>query len=136
MKKIYFILIILAVLPMVPLPVCANMSAVITYAPPVEYSAPANAAVVDLTGKSSIMFEWRRVPIPSGGRECYKFVLYKDPGYEVVEKRVLDARTFSIEIPADKFENGSTYRWKVLQRDAMTMIWSKYDLWYFKAVKK
>ena len=104
--------------------------------PRVEYVRPANGSLVDLTGGKEVVFEWQRVPIPSGGRYCYKFNLYGEDGYKEIINQIVDPRTFSIAIPAENFENGKTYRWRVRQRDDVTMIWSLYDLWYFKVIKK
>ena len=96
---------------------------------------PKNEAIVDLTGKESLLFSWKSNPVPSGGRMAYKFDLYKDYGYEVVESEQLDAKVFSIEVPADKFENGALYTWQVKQRDYHTRIWSRDYRWSF-TVKK
>jgi hypothetical protein len=104
--------------------------------PRVIYVKPADGSVLDLTGKDTVAFEWRMVPIPSGNRETYKFVLFKGDGYEEVSSRIIDPRTFLTEVPADKFEDGMSYRWYVKQRDAKTLVWSQYDNWYFKVVKK
>ncbi|MFA6079018.1 MAG: hypothetical protein WC779_04670 [Candidatus Omnitrophota bacterium] len=103
-----------------------------SYTPRVEYMNPANGAVVEMAGRSSIVFSWKMVPIPSGGRDSYRFTLYKAEGYEVVENAVLNSETFSFEVPAAKFEPGQRYRWQVKQRDSDSMQWSEYDSWYFK----
>jgi hypothetical protein len=62
-------------------------------------------------------------------------VLHKGSGYDLVAEQTIDARTFSAEVPAEKFEDGGEYWWYVKQRDARTLGWSQYDIWYFKVVK-
>lgn len=104
--------------------------------PKVIYAKPADGSMLDLTGKDNVIFEWNMVPIPSGNRETYKFVLFKGDGYEEVASQIVDPRTFSIKIPADKFEPGVRYRWYVKQRDARTLVWSQHDNWYFGVIKK
>jgi len=104
--------------------------------PKVIYIRPADGSVLDLTGKDVIVFEWQKVPIPGGNREVYKLVLLKGYGYEVVFSQTIDPRTFSAQVPVDKFEAGTNYRWHVKQRDAKTLVWSQYDNWYFKVAKK
>ena len=104
--------------------------------PKVVYTNPADGSVLDVAEKGSVEFKWQMVPIPSGNREAYKFVLFKGDGYLEVSSQTIDARIFSAEVPADKFESGASYRWYVKQRDAKTMVWSQYDSWYFEVVKK
>lgn len=104
--------------------------------PRVIYSSPKDGSEVDLSGKEALHFEWQMVPIPSGGRDSYRFTLYKKDGYEVLFREKIDSRTFSIDIKSEKFENETIYRWSVKQRDAKTMIWSNYDTWYFKVIRK
>ncbi|MCX5665888.1 MAG: hypothetical protein NT036_02425 [Candidatus Omnitrophica bacterium] len=104
--------------------------------PKVIYTKPADGSALDLTGKERIVFEWQMVPIPSGNRETYKFVLFKGDGYQEVSSQMIDARTFRAEVPSDKFEPDARYRWYVKQRDAKTLVWSQYDSWYFKVTKR
>ncbi|MFA5256067.1 MAG: hypothetical protein WC419_05180 [Candidatus Omnitrophota bacterium] len=104
--------------------------------PKVIYITPADGSVLDLKGKDKVVFEWQMVPIPSGNRETYKFVLFKGDGYEEVSSQIIDPRVFSAEVPADKFEPGVRYRWYVKQRDAKTLVWSQHDNWYFEVVNK
>jgi len=104
--------------------------------PKVIYTKPADGSVLGLEGKDRIVFEWQMVPIPSGNRETYKFVLLKGDGYMQVSSQTIDARTFRAEVPSDKFEPGARYRWYVKQRDAKTMVWSQYDSWYFEVTKR
>ncbi|MCX5714012.1 MAG: hypothetical protein NT033_04210 [Candidatus Omnitrophica bacterium] len=104
--------------------------------PKVIYTKPADESVLGLTGQDKVVFEWQMVPIPSGSREVYKFVLFKGNGYEEVSSQTIDPRTFRAEVPADKFEPGARYRWYVKQRDAKTMVWSQYDSWYFEVANK
>lgn len=104
--------------------------------PKVIYAKPSDGSELALTGQNEVVFEWRMVPIPSGGREIYKFVLFKGDGYEEVSSQVIDPRTFRAEVPANKFEPGASYRWYVKQRDARTLVWSQHDSWYFKIAKK
>lgn len=104
--------------------------------PRVIYEDPPDGATLDLTGKNELIFKWQPLPIPSGGRECYKFTLYKESGYGEIVSQIIDPRTFSVSVGAEKFEDGKTYRWSIKQRDDWTMNWSRYDVWYFKVVKK
>jgi len=104
--------------------------------PKVAYSQPADESIVDLTGADKLVFRWRKVPIPGGNRETYKFVLFKGNGYDEVLSQAVDPQTFSVDVPADKFDDGAKYRWYVKQRDARTLAWSQHDNWYFKVVKK
>ena len=62
--------------------------------PKVIYTKPADGSVLDLTRKDKVVFEWQMVPIPSGSREAYKFVLFKGDGYEEVSNQAIDPRTF------------------------------------------
>lgn len=103
--------------------------------PMVQYLEPGNDSVVNLKGKESLVFSWKKAPVPGGGRKAYKFDLYKGFGYEVVVGEKLNYKTYSIEVPADKFENGSTYTWQVKQRDANSKFWSMDHRWAFKVVK-
>ena len=103
--------------------------------PKVGYIEPKNDHVADLTGKKSLTFKWKGGRRPAGGRMAYKFDLYKGFGYGVVVSKKLDARTTSITIPADKFEDGASYTWQVKQRDARTRFWSMDHRWNFKVKK-
>ena len=104
--------------------------------PRVIYTKPADGSVLDMTGKDKVVFEWQMVPIPSGNREAYKFVLIKGDGYEEVSSQAIDPRAFRADVPSDKFEPGASYRWYVKQRDARTLVWSQHDSWHFKVAKK
>ena len=100
------------------------------------YLEPGNQTVVDLTGKDSLTFSWKPQPIPSGGRNSFRIRLYQGFSYEVIASLDVDQRTFLINIPSDKLEDGMTYSWHVQQRDDRSMIWSLFDTWSFKVVKK
>lgn len=104
--------------------------------PRVAYMEPKDQSTVDLTGKKTLTFTWSNVPMPAGGREAFRFKAYKGYSYDVVESRDIDRGIFSADVPADKFVDGQTYTWRVQQRDANNMIWSLYDTWSFKVVKK
>jgi hypothetical protein len=104
--------------------------------PMVAYLRPDDESTVDLTGKQALKFEWKSVPIPVNGRESYKITVYKGFGYDVVFSQVIDPRTFSVDVPTEKFEDGATYTWHVRQRDMGNMQWSRFDSWSFKVVKK
>ncbi|MFA4981332.1 MAG: hypothetical protein WC592_02540 [Candidatus Omnitrophota bacterium] len=104
--------------------------------PRVSYIEPKNDSTVDLSGKDLLTFRWNNVPMPGGGRESFRFTLYKGRGYDVLVKKVIDERTFSIEVPSDMFEDGREYSWRVMQRDGKSMAWSRYDIWYFRVNKK
>jgi len=105
------------------------------YTPNVRYTSPKDESTVELKGQDSLIFGWQPTPLPGGNRACYKFELFKDYGYERIAAETLSPRVFSIEIPADKFENGATYTWRVRQRDEWTRFWSKGGRWSFKVKK-
>lgn len=104
-------------------------------APDVVYTYPKSEAIVDLTGKESIEFTWKKMPIPSGGRIAYKFNLYKGFGYEELVDEKLEDKIYSIKVPAKIFEKGATYTWQVKQRSMRSRVWGKDNRWSF-TVKK
>ncbi|MDP3792102.1 MAG: hypothetical protein Q8R38_08695 [Candidatus Omnitrophota bacterium] len=104
--------------------------------PRVAYVKPQDQSVVDISDGKGVVFEWAMLPIPSGNRDSYRIVVHKGDGYDVVVDQVIDPRTFSIAVPADKFENGVTYWWYVKQRDGKTLMWSQHDIWYFEVAKR
>ena len=104
--------------------------------PRVAYVEPDNQTMVDLTNSDSLTFSWKSQPLPSGGRNSYRFKLYKGFGYDLVLSEAVNRDVFSIKVPADKFEDGATYTWRVQQRDDRNMIWSLFDSWSFKVLKK
>lgn len=136
MKNVVLLLVTFFLLPCLAEGIGGGMEGDSGSVPKVVYSRPADGSVLDLTDKNNVVFEWQMVPIPSGGRETYKFVLLKAVGYEEVSSRTVDPRTFLAEVPADKFEAGTRYRWYVKQRDSKTLVWSQYDSRYFKVAKK
>lgn len=135
-KRTVLLLVLLLMMPCLAEGTSGGMQGDSGSVPKVIYVRPADGSTLDLTGKDKVVFEWRRVPIPGGNRETYKFVMSKASGYEQLVSQTVDPRTFSIEIPADKFEPGANYRWYVKQRDGRTFVWSQHDNWYFKIVKE
>jgi hypothetical protein len=103
--------------------------------PQPSYISPKNQSVVDLTGKDALTFKWDMVPIPGGGRDSYKFTLYKEFGNDVILSKTLAPDVYSIDVPADMFEDGGQYTWQVRQRDDNTMNWSLPERWSFRVVK-
>ncbi|MBN1353594.1 MAG: hypothetical protein JW994_02850 [Candidatus Omnitrophica bacterium] len=103
--------------------------------PKVRYIKPANDSVVDLTGRESLVFTWKPTPKPGGGRTAYRFELFKDFGYEVVEDVTLEHDIYAAEVDADKLINGAAYSWQVKQRDRKTHVWSMDNRWGFKVKK-
>ena len=103
--------------------------------PSVSYHTPYNQSTVDLTGKESMVFTWMPVPFPSGGVQNYRFRIYKGYSYGSIFAKNLEPRIWSVEVPAGIFEDGQTYTWRVQQRDAQTLAWSRYDTWSFKVIK-
>ena len=101
-------------------------------APLVRYTFPKSESTVELTGKKNLTFRWKGMPIPSGGRRAYKFTLYKGFGYEEIFDKILDFQVYSIDVPADKFENGVEYTWQVKQRSKRSGHWGKDNRWSFK----
>ncbi len=136
MKKVVLLSALLLLVPCLALGIGGGMEGDSGSVPRVIYTKPADGSVLDLTDKDKVVFEWQMVPIPSGNRETYKFVLFKGDGYLEVSSQAIDPRTFRAEVPADKFEPGASYRWYVKQRDAKTLVWSQYDSWYFEVAKK
>lgn len=104
--------------------------------PRVVYKAPNNDSVVDLTGKNTLTFEWKGQPTPGGGRQSYRFRLFKGFEYGAIVTKEVDRDAYSVDVPAEKFESGATYSWQVEQRDASIMAWSLPDRWSFKVMKK
>lgn len=105
--------------------------------PKVEYLSPDDETTIDLTGKPGLTFRWKSAPIPGGGRDAYRFKLIKGFKYDFIVSEQLGQGVFSIDVPADKFENGVTYSWYVEQRDASLMIWNRHEIvWSFKVIKK
>ncbi|OGW77156.1 MAG: hypothetical protein A3I73_01640 [Omnitrophica bacterium RIFCSPLOWO2_02_FULL_45_16] len=105
--------------------------------PNVPFLSPDDETTIDLTGKQGITFKWKNAPLPGGGRDAYRFKLIKGFKYDFVVSEELERDVFSIEVPADKFEDSVTYSWYVEQRDASLRIWSRHDtVWSFKVIKK
>lgn len=102
--------------------------------PKVRYLEPRSEAVIDLTGKDSIMFKWNAAT-PSGGRVGYRFTIYKGFGYERAYHEEPEIKANSIEVPADIFEDGQLYTWQVKQRAGNNKVWSMDQRWSF-TVKK
>ena len=129
MKKIILGLIIL------------TLSTVVVFAtdrqdsPNVRYIYPKNEAIIDLTGKKSITFSWKSMPIPAGGRRAYRFKIFDGFGYEMVVNETLDFQVYSIEIPADTFKNDALYTWQVKQRSKKSGVWGKDNRWSFRIKK-
>jgi len=107
-----------------------------TMVPRVAYTEPENDTVIDLAGKKTLTFGWKQQPVPGGGREGFRFRLYKGFDYALIAKEELARDILSIDVPADKFEDGATYSWHVEQRDSAGMLWSLHDTWSFKVTKK
>lgn len=107
-----------------------------TMVPRVAYLEPANDTVIDLSGKKTLTFSWKQQPMPGGGREGFRFRLYKGFDYALIFKEELARDTLSIDVPTDKFEDGGTYSWNVEQRDSAGMLWSLHDTWSFRVTKK
>jgi hypothetical protein len=135
MKKILAAALIAGILTVLP---AAGADGAIrrTIVPRVAYLEPANDAVIDLAGKKTLTFSWKQQPIPSGGRMGFRFRLYKGFDYELIVKEELSGDVLSIDVPADKFEDGATYSWHVEQRDSANMLWSLHDRWSFKVANK
>ena len=105
--------------------------------PNVPFLSPYDETTIDLTGKPGITFKWKNAPIPGGGRDAYRFKLIKGFKYDFIVSQELGQDVFSIDVPAEKFEDSTTYSWYVEQRDASLRIWSRHDtVWSFKAIKK
>jgi len=103
--------------------------------PEVRYESPEDEAEVDLKNKEALTFTWRPTPIPAGGREGYRFKVFKGTGYDEIADETLGPRTFSIKIPAGKFKNEQTYSWQVQQRSRWQPKWSRDVFWTFKVRK-
>jgi len=105
--------------------------------PNVPFLSPDDETTIDLAGKPGITFKWKNAPVPGGGREAYRFKLIKGFKYDFIVSEELAQGVFSIDVPADKFEDGVTYSWYVEQRDASLRVWSRHDtVWSFKVIKR
>ncbi len=104
--------------------------------PRVAYIEPDNDSVVDLGGKKSLTFRWKQQPMPGGGRVGFRFKLCKGFGYDFIVSEDTGPDVLSIDVPADKFEDGATYSWYVEQRDGSSMRWSLHDGWSFRVTKR
>ena len=105
--------------------------------PNVPFLSPDDETTINLAGKPSITFKWKNSPVPGGGREAYRFKLIKGFKYDFIVSEELGQGVFSIDVPADKFEDGFTYSWYVEQRDASLRVWSRHDtVWSFKVIKR
>ncbi len=105
--------------------------------PSVPQISPDDEIMIDLTGKPGITFRWKSTPIPGGGRAAYRFKLIKGFKYDFIVSEELGQGVFSIDVPADKFDDGVTYSWYVEQRDASLNVWSRHDtVWSFKVIKR
>jgi hypothetical protein len=136
MKRIWIAVLITCVL-IVSLSAGSNAAMIRrTMVPRVAYLEPANDVSIDLTGQKTLTFRWKQQPIPSGGREGFRFRLYKGFDYELIVKEELGADVLSIDVPADKFEDGATYSWHVEQYDSSYLLWSLHDRWSFRVTKK
>lgn len=104
--------------------------------PRVAYIEPDNDTVIDLSGKKSLTFRWKQQPIPGGGRAGFRFKLCKGFGYDFIVSEDTGPDVLSIDVPADKFEDGAMYSWYVEQRDGSSTRWSLHDSWSFKVFKR
>ncbi len=105
--------------------------------PNVSFLSPDDESTIDLTDKPGITFKWKNSPVPGGGRDAYRFKLIKGFKYDFIVSEELGRGIFSIDVPADKFENGATYSWYIEQRDASLRIWSRHDtVWSFKVITR
>ena len=103
--------------------------------PSVPLLSPDDGTTIDLTGKLCLIFKWNNAPVPGGGRAAYRFKLIKGFKYDFIVSEELGRDVFSIDVPAEKFENGVTYSWYVEQRDESLMVWSRHDAaWSFKVI--
>lgn len=71
---------------------------------------------VDLTGKDYLEFSWYKYYL--SGRRYFEFKLYK--GYQLLEanlllKQHLPFDQYSFRVSSDKFQNGETYTWVIIQ---------------------
>ena len=103
--------------------------------PEVNYMAPKDESKIDLAGEKTLTFRWRRVPFPSGGRKCYKFIIFKGFSYESYFKKILEHNVTSIDVPVGIFEDGQVYSWQVKQQDDWSAAWSRNVWWSFKIIK-
>jgi hypothetical protein len=136
MKKVAILIILCMILTISGIPVFAGGSER-DKVPNVPQLSPDDEVTIDLTGKPGITFKWKSAPIPGGGRDVYRFKLIKGFKYDFIVSEELGQGIFSIDVPADKFEDGVTYSWYVEQRDASLRVWSRHDtVWSFKVIKK
>ena len=106
-----------------------------TNTPKVRYIEPKSESVVDLSGEESLVFKWKRMPRPGGGRDAFKLEVFKGYGYDRIINETLDEDIDAVEVPSEMFEDSQLYTWQVRQRDRSTGVWSMDDRWSF-TVKK
>ncbi|MDD5681579.1 MAG: hypothetical protein PHI59_10125 [Candidatus Omnitrophica bacterium] len=109
-----------------------------TYTPDVDYTQPRDDSETDLTGKDNLVFEWRAVPIPAGGREKYRFEIFEESenGSDRIYITDLEPDIFSVDVPVNMFKSGMQYTWRVRQRDEISSNWSTGgEMWRFTARK-
>lgn len=134
-KKILILLTLCAVIMVMSAPAFAAGRR--SDVPNVPFLAPEDESTIDLAGKTGITFKWKNSPVPGGGRDAYRFKLIKGFKYDFIVSEELPRDASSIDVPANKFEDGVTYSWYVEQRDASLDIWSRHDtVWSFKIIKK
>jgi hypothetical protein len=104
-------------------------------APDVSYVSPRNDSEVDLSQAENLVFSWRPAPYPRGGRECFKFRLFKGFSNEIILTQQLDPQTTTFQVSRDYFQDGQLYTWQVQQRDDWSHVWSHPVTWSF-TVKK
>lgn len=137
MKRLSVIIILAAIIVMAPIFAGAMRSS--TQTPDVKYISPRNDHEVDLAGMDSLTFKWHSLPKPGGGREAYRFELFKgsEENYNRIYSAELKQDVCAIDIPADMFCDGAMYSWLVKQRDAVTSVWSRAgDRWRFTVINK
>ncbi|MDD3904900.1 MAG: hypothetical protein PHS46_00025 [Candidatus Omnitrophica bacterium] len=75
--------------------------------PRVAYDEPKDQSVIDLSQENKLTFKWNMVPMPAGGREVFRFRVYKGFSYDVLVSEDLDHRIFRltllpINLPTDR----------------------------------
>ncbi len=95
----------------------ANVGGSLSHVPEPRLISPTSEQV-DLTGKSSLLFEWSPFEGDITRRDYYDFRIYK--GYNRVEANLIFKdkvfkSAYKIDLNANRFEDGQIYTWSVRQ---------------------
>ena len=131
-RKIFMVVVTMA-LALSVIKVCAQTENGGADVPQITYYEPGMRSIVDLTDKDVLTFKWSVEPVPVDGR-VFRFVC-KDSQHNNIFFTNIDAKTFSIDVPANKFSNKQIYTWAVQPKDAAGR-WRVYKTYSFEVRKE